>query len=151
MIVKKKFADLAIGERFVHGPLPGKSLLVEVVENAREIGDGVVSAVRCLVVSNPDDINVGTYVTLHDYSYAEVTLVEVAGQRDVVRITIDVEVLGGIDAEVMQAIENLAGTMYAQAEDGIYTDGGGRHGDGDWLRDIGHGTKVVSVKREGRA
>jgi len=153
--MKKQFRDLAIGDRIVHqilpasGDKPAESVLVEVLATPAPTGDSLTYRANTLVISrNTTLIGVGHDFPLTYFPETEVYVVEEQVQRDVVQVTIDIEVLGGVTAEVMQAIEALAGVMLVQAEDGIYTDGMGRkESEGDFLRDIGAGTRVSSVRK----
>lgn len=67
---------------------------------------------------------------------------------DVAVITINLTLPRGTrqTPEVVDALNNLASVMLVQAEDGLYTDGGGRHGEGEHLLDfIGRDYVDVSI------
>lgn len=68
-------------------------------------------------------------------------------QIDVAVLTVTVTLPEGTRAtpEILEALDNLANVMHVQAEDGLYTDGGGRHGDGEHLLDFDRTTCEVSV------
>lgn len=63
-------------------------------------------------------------------------------QRAVIKISLPFE--GNVldSPEIREALDNLASVMHVQAEDGLYTDGGGRHGDGEHLADFAGGQEV---------
>lgn len=58
-----------------------------------------------------------------------------------VTLTIDAP---GFTPEIREALDNLADVMFIQAEDGLYSDGCGRHGDGEFLADFARRTVAVS-------